>query len=116
MVGRSGHILQQMVHQVPVAHDPLMDPAEHQTPMRLVEKVLPVRSSVEAAGVVLERSAKSGEDRPSGEQDLRAPSNLSCETRWRRATWESSRSSHSFFRKGALQLESLPSLVSNMMT
>ena len=64
--------LQQTVNQLQAERDALAEQVKHQTTLKLVERVHPVQSSVDAEQLVLDRASKRravGEEIPSGQQD-----------------------------------------------
>ena len=76
-------IVRQDISKEPVAaeRDALAEQVKHQTALKLVERVHPMQSSVDAEQLVLDRASKRravGEKIPSGQQDLPAARTLNC--------------------------------------
>ena len=102
---------QQTVNQLQAERDALAEQVKHQPAWKLVELVHPMQSSVDAEQLVLDRASKRravGGEIPSGQQDL--------------AAWMCSKNKMEIVKelvqlmaKGAVKLESFPSMVSNMV-
>ena len=112
--------LQQTVNQLQAERDALAEQVKHQVAMKLVEKVHPMQSSVEAEELVFDRASKRravGEEIPSGQQDLSA---WMCTKQVERDALEMEKMEIvkelvQLMAKGAVKMESSPSMVSNIV-
>ena len=113
--------LQQTVNQLQAERDALAEQVKHQTAMKLVERVHPMQSSVDAEQPVLDRASKRravGEEIPSGQQDLAAwmcSKQLEFRDALEMGEIEIVKDLVQLMAKGAVKLESFPSMVSNMV-
>ena len=109
------------MNQLQAERDALAEQVKHQTTLKLVERVHPMQSSVDAEQLVLDRASKRravGEEIPSGQQDLAAwmcSKQLELRDALEMGEVEIVKELVQLMAKGAIKMESFPSMVSNMV-